>query len=79
MPTHGERVYWGMGDARDIRAFDLDIGRVGELICYEHHMTLLRAAMVDPRRGAARRGLARAVGHGRPPRRQATGARLPRL
>ena len=45
MPTHSERVYWGMGDASDIRAFDMDIGRVGGLICYEHHMTLLRAAM----------------------------------
>ena len=45
MPTHSERVYWGMGDARDIRTFDMDIGRVGGLICYEHHMTLLRAAM----------------------------------
>jgi amidase/nitrilase len=45
MPTHSERVYWGMGDARDIRAFKLDIGTVGASICYEHHMTLLRAAM----------------------------------
>lgn len=45
VPTHSERVYWGMGDARDIRAFDMDIGRVGGLICYEHHVTLLRAAM----------------------------------
>jgi amidase/nitrilase len=45
MPTHSERVYWGMGDARDIRTFDMDIGRVGALICYEHHMTLLRAAL----------------------------------
>ncbi|MBI2560860.1 MAG: carbon-nitrogen hydrolase family protein [candidate division NC10 bacterium] len=45
MPTHSERVYWGMGDAADIRVFDLDIGVVGGLICYEHHMTLLRAAM----------------------------------
>ncbi len=45
MPTHSERVYWGMGDARDIRTFDMDLGRVGALICYEHHMTLLRAAM----------------------------------
>ncbi|MFQ5847110.1 MAG: carbon-nitrogen hydrolase family protein [Candidatus Methylomirabilales bacterium] len=45
MPTHSERVYWGMGDAGDIRAFDMDIGKVGGLICYEHHMTLLRAAM----------------------------------
>ena len=45
IPTHSERVYWGMGDARDIRTFDLDVGRVGGLICYEHHVTLLRAAM----------------------------------
>jgi amidase/nitrilase len=45
MPTHSERVYWGMGDARDVRVFDTDIGVVGGLICYEHHMTLLRAAM----------------------------------
>lgn len=45
VPTHSERSYWGMGDASDIRVFGLDIGRVGALICYEHHMTLLRAAM----------------------------------
>jgi amidase/nitrilase len=45
MPTHSERVYWGMGDAGDIRTFQLDIGVVGASICYEHHMTLLRAAM----------------------------------
>jgi len=45
MPTHSERTYWGMGDASDIRVFDLDIGRVGASICYEHHMTLLRAAL----------------------------------
>ncbi|MEE9612226.1 MAG: nitrilase-related carbon-nitrogen hydrolase, partial [Desulfatiglandales bacterium] len=45
MPTHSERVYWGMGDASDIRTFKLDIGTIGASICYEHHMTLLRAAM----------------------------------
>ncbi|MBI3077842.1 MAG: carbon-nitrogen hydrolase family protein [Deltaproteobacteria bacterium] len=45
MPTHTERAYWGMGDARDIRVFAMDVGMVGGLICYEHHMTLLRAAM----------------------------------
>lgn len=45
MPTHSERAYWGMGDASDIRVFDLDIGRLGVSICYEHHMTLLRAAL----------------------------------
>lgn len=45
MPTHSERVYWGMGDASDIRTFKLDVGTTGACICYEHHMTLLRAAM----------------------------------
>lgn len=45
MPTHSERVYWGMGDAADVLVVAMDIGQVGGLICYEHHMTLLRAAM----------------------------------
>jgi nitrilase len=45
MPTHSERLYWGLGDASDIRVFDLDIGSLGTAICYEHHMTLLRAAL----------------------------------
>jgi nitrilase len=45
MPTHSERLYWGLGDGSDIRVFDLDIGRLGTAICYEHHMTLLRAAL----------------------------------
>ncbi|HJX38239.1 MAG TPA: carbon-nitrogen hydrolase family protein [Anaerolineae bacterium] len=45
MPTHSERLYWGLGDASDICVFDLDIGRMGAAICYEHHMTLLRAAL----------------------------------
>jgi nitrilase len=45
VPTHSERLYWGMGDGSDIRVFELDIGTVGAAICYEHHMTLLRAAL----------------------------------
>lgn len=47
MPTHSERVYWGMGDSRDLRVFSMDVGVVGGLICYEHHMPLLRAAMAE--------------------------------
>lgn len=46
MPTYTERIYWGMGDASDIRVFDTDIGRIGGLICWENHMTLIRAAMI---------------------------------
>lgn len=45
MPTHSERVYWGRGGRDDILACDLDVGRVGALICYEHHLGLLSAAM----------------------------------
>ncbi|MCW4049721.1 MAG: carbon-nitrogen hydrolase family protein [Candidatus Bathyarchaeota archaeon] len=45
MPTHGERTVWAQGDARDLKVFDTAIGTVGGLICYEHHMTLLKAAM----------------------------------
>ena len=46
MPTYTERVYWGQGDGGDIVVFDTDIGRIGGLICWENHMTLIRAAMI---------------------------------
>jgi len=45
MPTHQERFFWGMGDVRDLCVFDTEIGIIGGLICYEHHMTLVKAAM----------------------------------
>ncbi|MDD1768369.1 MAG: carbon-nitrogen hydrolase family protein [Methanomassiliicoccales archaeon] len=47
MPTHGERMVWGMGDKEDVRVFDTEIGTIGGLVCYEHHMGLLRAAMAQ--------------------------------
>ena len=46
MPTFTERMFWGQGDAQDLAVFDTDIGRLGGLICGEHLMTLMRAAMV---------------------------------
>lgn len=46
MPTFTERTYWGWGDASDLQVFDTDIGRLGGLICWEHHMILIRAAMI---------------------------------
>jgi len=46
MPTFTERMFWGMGDASDLVVFDTDIGRIGGLICGEHLMTLVRAAMI---------------------------------
>jgi predicted amidohydrolase len=46
MPTFSERMFWGQGDAGDLRVFETDIGRLGGLICGEHIMTLMRAAMI---------------------------------
>ena len=45
MPTHQERFFWGRGDASDLRVFDTHFGRLGGLICFENHMTLMKAAM----------------------------------
>ena len=46
MPTYTERTYWGWGDASDLQVFDTDIGRIGGLICAEHRMILVKAAMI---------------------------------
>ncbi len=46
MPTFSERLFWGQGDAGDLRVFETDIGRLGGLICGEHIMTLMRATMI---------------------------------
>ena len=45
MPTYQERFFWGMGDASDLRVFETGLGRIGGLICFENHVTLLKAAM----------------------------------
>jgi amidase/nitrilase len=45
MPTHQERFFWGRGDGSDLLVFDTEIGRLGGLICFENHMTLLKAVM----------------------------------
>lgn len=45
MPTLNERMVHGMGDGRDLRVHPTSIGNVGMLICWEHHMTLVKAAM----------------------------------
>lgn len=42
MPTHTERIVWGIGDAAGLRAVDTSAGRVGGLICWEHWMPLAR-------------------------------------
>lgn len=45
MPTYTERLVWGHGDARGVRAVDTPAGRVGGLICWEHWMPLARQAL----------------------------------
>jgi nitrilase len=45
VPTHSERVIWGMGDGSTLHVVDTPIGRVGGLICWEHWMPLARFAM----------------------------------
>jgi amidase/nitrilase len=45
MPTYSERFFWGMGDATDLRVFDMGDYRLGALICFENHCTLFKAAM----------------------------------
>jgi aliphatic nitrilase len=46
MPTGPERIVWGRGDSRDIRVWDTPLGTLGALICYEHTMTPVKAALV---------------------------------
>jgi nitrilase len=45
MPTHAERIVWGLGDGSTLHVFDTPIGRLGGLICWEHWMPLARFAM----------------------------------
>jgi predicted amidohydrolase len=45
MPTHAERLVWGMGDGSDLKAHQTAVGRVGGLICWENYMPLARFAM----------------------------------
>jgi len=45
MSVDSEKCIWGNGSAEDVKVFDTDIGRVGGLFCYEHHLTLAKYAM----------------------------------
>jgi nitrilase len=47
VPTHGERLVWGPGDADGLHAADTIAGRVGGLVCWEHWMPLARQALHD--------------------------------
>ncbi len=45
VPTHGERLIWARGDGSTLDTHVAPWGRVGSLICWEHWMPLVRAAM----------------------------------
>ncbi len=45
MPTHHERMYWGCGDGSGLNVYPTALGKLGGLICYEHHMTLSKYAL----------------------------------
>jgi nitrilase len=49
MPTFTERAVWGFGDGSTLQVFDTEIGRLGSLVCYEHHMPLVKFAMFSKR------------------------------
>ena len=45
VPTGGERLIYGQGDGSTLDVFDLDIGRLGGLVCWENYMPLARYTM----------------------------------
>jgi nitrilase len=45
VPTFGERLVWGYGDAAGLRTYDVAGARVGGLICWEHWMPLARQVL----------------------------------
>ena len=47
VPTNHERLIWGQGDGRGLRAFETSLGRIGGLICWENYMPLARFSLYD--------------------------------
>ncbi|QBG36197.1 carbon-nitrogen hydrolase family protein [Litorilituus sediminis] len=45
MPTNPERMVWGLGDAHGLNVIDTQVGRIGQLICWENYMPLARYAL----------------------------------
>jgi nitrilase len=45
VPTAGERLVHGQGDGSTLEVYDLPIGRLGGLICWENYMPLARYAL----------------------------------
>jgi nitrilase len=47
VPTNHERLVWGPGDGRGLRAVETAIGRLGGLICWENYMPLARFSLYE--------------------------------
>ena len=47
VPTNHERLVWGQGDGRGLRAFATPLGRLGGLICWENYMPLARFSLYE--------------------------------
>jgi nitrilase len=47
VPTNHERLVWGPGDGRGLRAIETSIGRLGGLICWENYMPLARFSLYE--------------------------------
>jgi len=45
VPTFGERLVWGYGDASGLRTYELAGANVGGLVCWEHWMPLARQVL----------------------------------
>ncbi|HEY1201376.1 MAG TPA: nitrilase-related carbon-nitrogen hydrolase, partial [Niastella sp.] len=45
-PTYHERMVWGQGDGSGLQAVDSQVGRIGQLACWEHYNPLARYAMM---------------------------------
>jgi nitrilase len=47
VPTNHERLIWGQGDGRGLRAIETPVGRLGGLVCWENYMPLARFALYE--------------------------------
>lgn len=45
MPTHNERLFYGVGQGNDLQVAETPIGRIGGLVCWENKMPLARYAL----------------------------------
>lgn len=45
MSIDSEKCIWGNGNSDDLNVFDTELGKLGGLFCYEHHLTLAKYAL----------------------------------